>query len=183
MYFPKVYFPKMHFLKVYFSKVYFPKVYFLKVYFLKVYFPKTFLTQSLPNPYFFKQSVPGEVRVFRAFASLLLKATIRSPGQEAKWKSGSSVIQFESRLFIWQLSFIWEETTYNYLWGDNFNLFLRRQLSFICEETNFIYFWGDNFLQLSWITFPPDSSLQLFLSVILKLLQAEIILTGFYLWI
>ena len=31
---------------------------------------KTFLTQSLPSPNFFKPSVLGEVRVFRAFASL-----------------------------------------------------------------------------------------------------------------
>merc|ERR1712172_105319 len=68
--FLKVYFSKVYFSKVYFPKVYFPKMYFLKVYFLKVYFPKTFLTQSLPSPNFFKPSVPGEVRVFRAFASL-----------------------------------------------------------------------------------------------------------------
>ena len=32
---------------------------------------KTFLIQSLPSPNFFKPSVLGEVRVFRAFASLL----------------------------------------------------------------------------------------------------------------
>ena len=41
------------------------------MYFFKVYFQKTFLTQSLPSPNFFKPSVPGEVCVFRAFASLL----------------------------------------------------------------------------------------------------------------
>ena len=56
-----VYFPK-----VYFSKVYFPKVYFRKVYFLKVYFRKVY----------FKPSVPGQVRVFRAFASLFRKQTL-----------------------------------------------------------------------------------------------------------
>ena len=78
----KLYFPNFYFLKVYFSEVYFPKVnfpkvyfskvYFLKVYFLKVYFLETFLNQSLPSPNFLKPSIPGEVRVFWAFASLLI---------------------------------------------------------------------------------------------------------------
>ena len=63
--FPKVYFPKVYFLKVYFSKVYFCKVYFLK----------TFLIQSLSSPNFFKPSVPGEVRVFRALRACFLPIT------------------------------------------------------------------------------------------------------------
>ena len=70
MYFAKVYFQKKYFLKVYFLKVYFPKVYFLKVYFPKVYFPKVY-SPKVYFPNFFKLSVPGDLRVFRAFVSLL----------------------------------------------------------------------------------------------------------------
>ena len=33
-------------------------------------FAQTFLTQSLPGQNFFKSSIPGDLRVFRAFASL-----------------------------------------------------------------------------------------------------------------
>ena len=49
-----------------FWKCIFWKCIFLKCIFFKVYFTKTFLTQSFPSLNFFKLSVPGEVRVFRA---------------------------------------------------------------------------------------------------------------------
>ena len=82
MYFLKVYFLKVYFLKVYFFKVYLLKVYLLKVYFLKVYFPKVyskevsilgqnFFDPKVTQPRVFKLSVPGGLRIFRAFASLL----------------------------------------------------------------------------------------------------------------
>ena len=38
--------------------------------FMKIFWAQTFLTQNLPGPNFFKLSVPGNLRVFRAFASL-----------------------------------------------------------------------------------------------------------------
>ena len=37
---------------------------------MKNVWAQTFLTQSLPGPNFFKPSVPGDLRVFQAFASL-----------------------------------------------------------------------------------------------------------------
>ena len=39
---------------------------------IKIFWAQTFSTQSLPGPNFFKPSVPGDLRVFRAFASLFL---------------------------------------------------------------------------------------------------------------
>ena len=37
---------------------------------MQVFWVQTFLTQILPGPNFFKPSVPGGLRIFRAFASL-----------------------------------------------------------------------------------------------------------------
>ena len=70
--FRKCIFQKCIFRKCIFRKCIFWKYIFWKSIFGKCIFRKTFLTQSLPSPNFFKPSVPGEVRVFRAFASLLL---------------------------------------------------------------------------------------------------------------
>ena len=38
---------------------------------IKIFWAQTFWTQSLSGPNFFKQSIPGDLPVFRAFASLL----------------------------------------------------------------------------------------------------------------
>ena len=57
------------------QKLFWPKnVFDLKDVFLtqKCFWPENFLTQSLPSPNFFKPSILGEVRVFRAFASLFI---------------------------------------------------------------------------------------------------------------
>ena len=76
VYFLKVYFPKVYFLEVYFTKLYFLKVYFSKVYFFKCFFRKLFDPKLTQPKHFFKPSVHGQVRVFRAFASLFdLKPT------------------------------------------------------------------------------------------------------------
>ena len=39
---------------------------------MQVFWVQTFLTQRLPSPNFFKLSVPGGLRIFRAFASLFI---------------------------------------------------------------------------------------------------------------
>ena len=78
MYFPKVYFLKVYFLKVYFPTCIFRKCIFRKYIFRKcvasmqVFWVQTFSTQRLPSPNFFKLSVPGGLRIFRAFASLFV---------------------------------------------------------------------------------------------------------------
>ena len=74
MYFPKVYFPKVYFPKVYFpTNSIFQKCIFRKcIASMQVFWVQTFSTQRLPSPNFFKLSVPGGLRIFRAFASLFL---------------------------------------------------------------------------------------------------------------
>ena len=67
---------KCIFLKYFFRKCTFRKCIFRKCIFWKciasmqVFWVQTFLTQWLPSPNFFKLSVPGGLRIFRAFASL-----------------------------------------------------------------------------------------------------------------
>ena len=39
---------------------------------MKIFYSPTFSTQNLPGPNFFKPSLPGGLRIFRAFASLFL---------------------------------------------------------------------------------------------------------------
>ena len=39
---------------------------------MQVFWVQTFLTQRLPSPIFFKLSIPGGLRIFRAFASLFV---------------------------------------------------------------------------------------------------------------
>ena len=59
-------FSKSVFFESVFSESVFSESVFSESCFFKVFFPKTFLIQSLHSPNFFKPSVPGKVRVFRA---------------------------------------------------------------------------------------------------------------------
>ena len=55
------------------KKLFWPKTLFWPILFFwpkKVFWVQAFLTQILPGPNFFKLSIPGGLRIFRAFASL-----------------------------------------------------------------------------------------------------------------
>ena len=69
--FESIFFESVFSKSVYSESVFSKSVFFERVFFESVFSEEKNLTQSLPSPNFFKPSVPGQVRVFRAFASLL----------------------------------------------------------------------------------------------------------------